>query len=72
MISNKIQVKRKHILRKSKHVSYFTFLGESRWILTLPSYTSSLEGSEDPLAAKMDSVVKVRNRLEWQDRCKVV
>jgi hypothetical protein len=27
---------------------------------------ASLEGSEDPLAPKMDSVVKVRNRLEWQ------
>jgi hypothetical protein len=40
--------------------------------LTLSSCTSSLEGSEDPLAPKMDPVVKVRNRLEWQERCKVV
>ena len=27
---------------------------------------SSLERSEDPLAPKMHSVLKVRNRLEWQ------
>jgi hypothetical protein len=63
---NKIQVKEKQILRKSKHVSYFTFVGESWWILTLTLCTSSLEGSEDPLAAKTDSVVKVRNRRKWQ------
>ena len=67
---NNIQVKRRQILRKSTLVLYIC-RGIS-WILTLSSCTSSLEGSEDPLAPKMDSVVKVRNRLEWQERCKVV
>jgi hypothetical protein len=51
------------IIRKISRI--FIFVGESRWILTLSSCTSRLEGSEDPLAPKLDSVVKVRNRLEW-------
>jgi len=37
-----------------------------------PASIASIEGSHDPLAPKMDSVVKVRNRLEWQQRRKVV